>query len=103
MDCIAVSAASEKDSYLLICSHIVLSSLWKAKHPTHNPAAIETPALVANLSPSPSMLHFHHTLCHKALLLCRHEDRAKTDLLNSHLTLPLREYKCHYCYIFFYK
>lgn len=91
MNCVALSAASRKNSYSLVCFDIVLRSLWKAEHPAHNPAAVEAPTQVTNLSPSPSMLHFHHTLCDQALPLGSHEDGAKTDLFNLHLTGSLRE------------
>lgn len=87
--CVALSAASRKDSYSLVCFGVVLSSLWKAKHPAHNSAAVDTPTQVANLPPSPSVLHFHHTLCDQALLLGRHEDGTKADFLDFHLTVTL--------------
>lgn len=51
------------NKYSLIHSDIVRCSLWEAEHPANNPAAIQAPTQVAHLSPSPSMLHFHHTLC----------------------------------------
>lgn len=91
MNCVALSAASRKDSYSLVHFDIVLSSFWKAEHPTHNPAAVETPTQVTNLPPSPSMPHFHHALRHQVLPLGGHEDGTKTDLLDLHLTVTLGE------------
>lgn len=91
MNCVALSAASRENSYSLVCSDIVLGSLWKAEHPTHNPAAVEAPTQVTNLPPPPSMLHFHHTLRDQALSLGSHEDGTKTDLLDLHLTVTLGE------------
>lgn len=88
-----------KKSYSLVHFDIVPRSFWKAKHPAHNPAAVEAPAQVTNLSPSPSMSHFHHTLCNQAFPFGSHEDGAKTDLFNLHLTGPLGEDAQHiYCY-----
>ena len=76
-------------SHSLVCFDIVLSGLRKAEHPAHDPAAVETPAQVAHLPPSPSMLHFHHSLCDQALLLGGHEDGTEADLLDLHLTVTL--------------
>lgn len=76
-------------SHSLVCFDIVLSSLWKAEHPAHNSAAVETPTQVTHLPPSPSMLHFHHSLCDQALPLGGHEDGTETDLLDLHLTVTL--------------
>lgn len=91
MDCVIPSGgeSSKRDSYSLVCLHIVLSRLWKAKHPAHNPAAVETPTHVTNLPPSPSMLHLHHTLCDEGFPLGSHEDGTKTDLLDLHFTVTL--------------
>lgn len=86
MNCVA-----GKNSYSLVCFDIVLSCLWKAEHPTHNPAAVETPTHVTHLPPSTSMLHFHYTLCDQVLLLGSHEDGAKTDLFDLHLPVTLGE------------
>ena len=75
------------NSHSLVCSNVVLRGLWKAKHPAHDPAAVETPTLITDLPPSPSMPHFHHTLGDQVLPLGSHEDGTKTDLLDSHLAL----------------
>lgn len=82
---------------LLVRFDVGLSSLWKAKHPTHHTAAVQTPTQVAHLPPSPSMLHFHHTLRDEALFLCSHEDGTKTDFFYLHLAVTLsKETQCTY-------
>ena len=87
--CVALGTARVKESYSLVCFGVVLCSLWKAEHPTDNLAAVETPTQVTNLPPSPSMLHFHYTLCNKALLLSNRQDGTETDLFDSYLTVTL--------------
>lgn len=86
---VALGAAGRDDSYSLVGFDIVLSRLWEAEHPAHDPAAVEAPTHVAHLPPSPSVPHFHHALRNQALLLGSHEDGAKTDLLDLHLTVTL--------------
>jgi len=68
----------------------VLGGFWEAKHPTDDSAAVEAPAQVTHLPPSPSMLHFHHTLRDQGLLLGGREDWPQTNLLNLNPTVPLR-------------
>lgn len=80
-----------KRKYSLVHSDIVRRSLWKAEHPTNNPAAVQAPTQVAHLSPSPSMLHFHHTLCDQGLPLGGHENGAKADLFDLYLAVTLEE------------
>lgn len=70
-------------------------SLWKAQHPANNPAAVHAPTQVAHLSPSPSMLHFHHALGDQGFPLGGHEDGTKADLFDLHLAVPLREEAPH--------
>ena len=68
----------------------MLGGLGEAQHPTHHSAAVEVPAQVTHLPPSPSMLHFHHTLRDQGLLLGGHEDRPQTDLLDLDPALTLK-------------
>lgn len=75
----------------LVGVHVGLLRVRKAKHPTHNSAAIQTPAFITHLSPSPSMLYFHHTLRDKSAPLCNHQDWLETDFLNPHPTDRLEE------------
>lgn len=75
----------------LVGVHVGLLRIRKAKHPTHNSAAIQTPAFITHLSPSPSMLYFHHTLRDKSASLCNHQDWLETDFLNPHPTGRLEE------------
>lgn len=77
--------------YSLVCSDVVHRSLWKAEHPANNPAAVDAPTQVAHLSPSPSMLHFHHTLRDQGFPLGGHQDGTKADLFDLHLAVSLRE------------
>lgn len=70
----------------LVGVHVGLLRVRKAKHPTHNSAAIQTPAFITHLSPSPGMLNFHHTLGDKSSPLCNHQDWFETDFLNPHPT-----------------
>jgi len=75
----------------LVGVHVGLLRVRKAKHPTHNSAAIQTPAFITHLSPPPSMLYFHHTLRDKSAPLCDHQDWLETDFLNPHPTGRLEE------------
>lgn len=65
--------------------------LWEAEHPANNPAAVQAPAQVAHLSPSPSMLHFHHPLCEQGFPLGGHEDGPEADLFDPYFAVTLEE------------
>lgn len=79
-------SSAEENSHSLVRSGVVLRGLRKAEHPAHDPAAVEAPTHITNLSPSPGVLHFHHTLSDQGLPLGSHEDGAKADLFDLHLT-----------------
>lgn len=82
---------NSKKKYSLVCFDIVHRSLWKAEHPANNPAAVQAPTQVAHLSPSPSMLHFHHALRDQGFPLGGHEDGAEADLFDLYLAVTLEE------------
>lgn len=77
---------AEENSHSLVRFGVVLRGLRKPEHPAHDPAAVEAPTHVTNLSPSPGVLHFHHALSDQGLSLGSHEDGAKADLFDLHLT-----------------
>ena len=76
------------DSLVGVC--VVLRCVWGSQHATHHPATVQAPTQVAHLPPSPSMLHFHHTLCDQGALLGCHEDGSQTHFLDTHFTGALR-------------
>lgn len=86
---LASLSSSKEESHSLVHLGVGPGRLREAKHPTHDPAAVETPAQVTNLPPPPSMLHFHHTLGHQVLPLGGHEDGPEADLFDLHLALTL--------------